>query len=285
MNKEELREFIKEIKDLPTLPTLYISLRDKLYDPRSSASDIAHILASDQSICSNILKIANSAFYGLSGRITTIPHAIVVIGFNGIHHIVLNMTMTQMVTGQTAIEGFDMISFWEHSLAVGTIAKIIGKRCKGVSQEEIFTAGLLHDIGKIVIYKHMPEKFAEIMNIVRTRDLLIREAEEQVLSLDHTQIGTALLEYWRFPDFLARTTAYHHNPVVAKEKTKAAAIVHLADILARALEIGSGGDDKIPPLVAEAWQELSLTEYDLDQIIDEVDPEMENSRVFSELIK
>ena len=284
MKKEEIKNFIGEIGDLPTLPTLYIALREKLNDALSSASDIAKILSSDQAICSNILRIANSSFYGLSGRITTIPHAIVVSGFNGIHHLVLNTPVAQMFT-EHAVNGFNLSSLWEHSLAVAAIARIIG-RCTGyTSQEEIFTAGLLHDIGKIIIYKYRPDDFSRIIHEVKGGGIFIKDAEEKYLGVDHTDIGTCLLETWNFPQLLIRTTAYHHNPVLAKEKIKAASIVHFADIIARALEIGSGGDDTIPSFLEDANQALGLTTGDIDEIIEKIDPELKNSRVFSELIK
>lgn len=285
MNQEEIKSFIKEIGDLPTLPTLYLSLRDKLYDPRSSANDLARILSSDQSICSNILRIANSSFYGLSGRIVTIPHAIVVIGFNGIHHIVLSMTAARMFTEESSCSGFSLITFWEHSLAVATIAKIIGKKLSGISQEEIFTAGLLHDIGKVIIFKYLPEKFREVIVSVKKDKVLIRQAEENLFGFDHTEFGTVLLREWKFPEMLLATTAFHHNPVLAKEYFKSASVVHLADILARSLEIGSGGDEMIPDLSEEAWSALGLELETIDEIIDEVTPELEKSRVFTDLIQ
>ncbi|MBN2482739.1 MAG: HDOD domain-containing protein [Candidatus Omnitrophica bacterium] len=285
MRIEELPEFISQIEDLPTLPGMYALFREKIYDPKTSANDIARIISSDQAIASKILRIANSAFYGFMRRIDNIPHAIVIIGFNGIHHIVLNTAVLDMFKGNPQIPEFDMAKIWEHSLATATISKIIARRIGYGTGEEMFTAGLLHDIGKVIIYKYLPNEFKKIIRVVKEKNILIKEAETQVLGVDHTQFGSALLKQWNFPESLILTTTYHHEPVLAQDKRKAANIVHLADIICRSLEIGSGGDDKIPRLHQGVWENLGLDIKTVAQIVDEVDTELNDSSVFNEFLK
>ncbi|MBD3246012.1 MAG: HDOD domain-containing protein [Candidatus Omnitrophica bacterium] len=277
------REFVRDIEGLPTLPNLYTRFRQKIYDPKSSANDIAEIISADQAIVSNILKIANSAFYGFSRRISSVTHAIVIIGFNGIHHIVLNTTVVKMFSGQTQ-GGFDLSRIWEHSLGTAAIAKYIAKKKEQKNFEEVFTAGLLHDIGKVIVFKYLPDEFRAVMERVREENIPIKEAEAREVGVDHTEIGKCLLEEWKFPESLVRAAAYHDNPVLAKEKKTEVSIVHLANVITRAFEIGSGGDDLISPCNEDAWNHLGFALEDLDDIAAHVDEALRECAVFKDLM-
>jgi putative nucleotidyltransferase with HDIG domain len=259
MNKEDIAAFIKQNKELPTLIDLYARFRSKITDPNISAADISDLIASDQAVASRVLRTANSPFYGLMNRITTIAHAIVVIGFNGIHYIVLNTAVFQLFNqhADSALT-LDPKKLWQHSSGTGALAKIIAKHAKYPGAEEMFTAGLLHDVGKAFLYRYYTQEYESTLTRAREKKMLIREAEEETLGLTHCDIGSLLLREWNLPETLIAACAHHHNPVFAKEKTKACSIVHLADILCRALEIGSGGDECIPQLKDDAWGHLGL---------------------------
>lgn len=283
MKREEIQDAIKKNKDLPTLSEFYLRFRQKIADPSTSATEIANVIASDQVITSRVLRTANSPFYGLVSRITTIPHAIVVIGFNGIHYIILNTAVFNLFNkaASSGIDVFDISRLWQHSSAVAILSRLIAKKINFPAYEEMFTAGLLHDIGKLYIYKNYSSDFVEIIRQVQQEKVHIREAEDKVLGINHAEIGELLLKEWNLPEDLLFTTAYHHNPVLAKNKDKPASIVHLADILCRSLEIGSGGDNTIPPLNYEAWDKLGLEVDDLDDIIKDVDKELKHFEVFT----
>jgi putative nucleotidyltransferase with HDIG domain len=284
MKIENVRDFIKGIGDLPTLPTLYAQFRQKMSDPKASAADIAQIISMDQAVVSNILRVANSAFYGFTRRISSITHAIVIIGFNGIHHIVLNTTVLKLFKNNPAVYNFDMRRIWEHSLATAVIAKLIAGKVGYPSREEIFTAGLLHDIGKIVIYRYLPQEFVEIIKCTQEKNGLIKDAESEVIGVDHIDIGECLLLEWSFPETLVATTAYLYNPVLAKDKMRATSIVHIANVLARTLGIGSGGDNQIPPISKDAWEDLRLENDQIEDVVKNVQKEMESANIFTELI-
>ncbi|MCM8774096.1 MAG: HDOD domain-containing protein [Candidatus Omnitrophica bacterium] len=285
MKIENVQDFIRQIEDLPTLPDLYFKFREKIDDPKASANDVAKVISSDQAIASAILRVANSAFYGFMRRITNVPHAIVIIGFNGIHHIVLNMTVLNLFKGKNNIGDFNISKIWEHSLATAAIAKVIARKVNYSNLEESFTAGLLHDIGKVIIYKYLPQEFREIIEEVKKSDIRIRDAEEKVIGVDHTDIGSCLLMEWNFPKSLVSAVAYHLNPFLAKENIQIVSIVHLADIISRALEIGDGGDSKIPMICEEAWNSLGMLVEDIEDIVSEVDSELDASSIFREFIR
>ncbi len=282
MNREEVLKSIKENKDLPTLGEFYGKFREKMKDPRTSATEIANLISSDQVIASRVLRTANSPFYGLMSRVTTIPHAIVIIGFNGIHYIILNTAIMSLFAkaATSALEVFDIRKLWQHSCGTAIISRLIAKQIEFSAFEEMFTAGLLHDIGKLYIYKYCPDDFESIMREVSGGRLLIREAEEKVLGINHAEIGEILLKEWNIPEGLIAATSFHHNPILAKDKAKSAAIVHIADILCRALEIGSGGDNRIPALNMDAWDKVGLEIDHLEDVMKEVDKEVRHFDVF-----
>jgi putative nucleotidyltransferase with HDIG domain len=285
MSREQVLNSIKENKDLPTLGAFYSKFRQKMKDSRTSATEIADLISSDQVIASRVLRTANSPFYGLVSRVTTIPHAIVVIGFNGIHYIILNTAIMSMFAKAAAdsLEVFDVSKLWQHSCGTAIISRLIAKRVNYSAFEEMFTAGLLHDIGKLYIYKYYPADFEKIMHEISKGDICIREAEDKIMGVNHAEIGEVLLREWNIPEGLIAIAAFHHNPVLAKTRAKSAALVHVADLFCRAMEVGSGGDNLIPVLSREAWDKTGLEVDDLDDIVKAMDKELRHFDVFGAL--
>ena len=276
MKQEEIQRLIDESGQLPTLLNFYAKFREKISDPRISAGEIAQLISSDPSVSGNVLRTANSSFYGLMNRIHTVPHAIVIIGFSGVHFIVLNTAVFNMFKeSELANAAFDLGKLWKHSLAVARLSRIIAKKVDYAAYEEMFTAGLLHDIGKVFVFKYFPEEFNRVIFTVNQKNIFMREAESLVLEVDHARIGEMLLRGWNLPETLIATTAYHHDPMLAKQKAKTVSIVHTANTLARALELGSGGDDLVPIVDAQAWLQLGLSECAIDEIVEDLKKESE----------
>jgi putative nucleotidyltransferase with HDIG domain len=267
MADADLKRFIAKVEDLPTLPRTVLRITELINDPRSSARDLARIITDDQVLTARLLKLVNSSFYGFPQRIATVTDAILLIGFDAIRSLLLTTSVFDLFPMRTARSRRYQEMLWDHSLGCAVGAKAIGGAVRHEKIEELFVAGLLHDIGKIVEMTLRPQDFAKILTRAAEGRLLISAAEMEVLGCTHADLGRLLAERWNLPAKLVNTIAWHHAPLDAKGFAFEASIVHLADILARALQLGSGGDGKVPPLERAAWDILKLKPPALDEIL------------------
>ncbi|MCL2100881.1 MAG: HDOD domain-containing protein [Fibromonadales bacterium] len=267
--------------ELPTLPSVFFTVSKMLSEPRTSASDVGQAVSSDQVIASKILKIANSAFYGLTGRVNTVSHAIAVLGFSSTKNIVLTTSILSTLNLKTPIGGFNLTAFWKHSAAVGAIAKLTAKEVCPQKQEEAFAAGLLHDIGKLVLAICAPEDFARCINHAVSKKCLFLEAEKELLGVTHADIAAWINDKWKLPAEIATALTNHHKNIDASGKySELVAIVKLADVLARGLQFGHACDNSIPIMEDKSWDLLKMTPQKLDKILIESHEAMQNSMVF-----
>jgi putative nucleotidyltransferase with HDIG domain len=267
MAAADFKRLIAKVEDLPTLPRTVLRITELVNDPRASARDLSRVITDDQVLTARLLKLVNSSFYGFPQRVSTVTSAIVLVGFDAIRNLLLTTSVLDLFPSRTPQVRRYQETLWDHSLACAIGAKAIGAVVRCEKLEEIFVAGLLHDIGKIVVMSLLPEKFDRIIVRAREGRLLIAEAEKEVLSCTHADIGRLLLERWNLPTKLMHTIAFHHAPLEAGAYVQEAAIVHLADILARALQMGWGGDDRIPLVDPTAWEILRLKTSNLEPIM------------------
>ena len=278
----DIRKIIGTIDKLPTLPYIVSTLNDLIRNHHTSASDIHKIIMKDQALSSRILKLVNSAFYGFSERISSVSHAIVILGFNTVKNVSLTASVFDMFPKEQS-EGllFDRQAFWLHSLACAGTARLIATKVKLPSAEDIFVAGLVHDIGKLVLDQFVHEKFIDIVKLVNDKNILIRDAEDEILDgVNHSQIGAWLATRWKLPTGLVQMIGLHHRPDLADQIIKPVSCVHVADILVRSLDIGSGGDKKIPKMNKEAWDSLGLSYKDIDGIMSVMEKELKETETF-----
>ena len=244
-----------EVK-LHSFPDIYFRIREVLDAESSSARDIARVVSTDMSLSARLLKLVNSPFYGFPSTIDSISRAIALIGVKELSTLALGISTINFFK-DIPPELVDMRTFWRHSISCGLVAKIIATQMRGMSKERFFTAGLLHDIGKLLMYKKMPYGSVQALIFARENSLPQADAEEQVLGFDHTQVGSLLLRQWRFPEPLEQMIHWHHEPMGAPSKRDTAA-VHVADAVTNALEIASGGLFVVPGLQEGAWECLGL---------------------------
>jgi len=258
MSISDPQKIIDKIDDLPTLPRTVLKITELVNDPKSSARDLARVITDDQVLTARLLKLVNSSFYGFPQRISTVTAAIVLLGFDAIRNLLLTTSVFDLFANRNRQKKQVQERFWDHSLGCAVGAKVIGNYLRHDKVEELFVSGLLHDIGKIVEMMYLPDEFTRVAATVNRKKILMISAENNVLGYNHADIGKLLAEKWNLPVKLVQVIAHHHQPANAGSFATEAAIVHLADIFCRALNMGHGGDDKIPPLDKFAWESLKI---------------------------
>jgi HD-like signal output (HDOD) protein len=279
-NPPDLNRIIARVEDLPTLPRTVLKITELVNDPKSSARDLARIITDDQVLAARLLRLVNSSFYGFPQRISTITGAIVLLGFDAIRNLLLTTSVFDLFPNRKNASLFRQEQFWDHSLGCAVGAKILGNHLRYDKVEELFVSGLLHDIGKIVEMIFLPEAFKAIVKLVRNENILMIAAEERILGYRHPEVGKLLAEKWNLPPKLTGVILHHHQPSEAGRFALEAAIVHLADILCRSLNIGYGGDNKMPALDKAAWNNLRIKSQSIEPILAEINKEFNDISLF-----
>lgn len=267
--RTERKGLLLAVKDLPTLPIVLEHVSKLLEDPRSSTQQVAKLISRDQVLSAKVLKMVNSPVYGFPGRIGTIQHALVLLGYNVIRGLIISTSVFELMTTSTA-------GLWEHSVGCAMACGVIAREAGFKEPEEYAVAGLLHDLGKVIVALQLPKAKEEIEQAVAQEDLPYLEAEKKVLGFGHDRVNAWVADHWNLPLNLKVGMAGHHRPVSAQHYPKMACVVHLGDFVTRVLEIGSGGEDHVPFLDPQAMGLLSLELAHLDKIMDAVLKEVED---------
>lgn len=255
------------IEQLPSLSTIVTRLLAMLQRDDVTMATLTSEIAMDQALAAHILRIANSPFYGLSTHIGSLQQAGTLLGLHTMHGIITAAGIIGHFPPRQDTD-FDRHSFWLHAIGTGIAAQVLA-RCSGLDSEQAFTAGLLHDIGKVVLASYFEQNFAQVLAVQSKRDCLIREAEQAVLGFDHTQIGAKVARHWKLPNQLVEAIRYHHS--MSNTATPQTDLVHVADIVCRGMDIGHGGDDLIPVLCPGALSRLGLDWADLSKALPEIE--------------
>ena len=242
---------------LPEIPSIVFKLNEILAAPFASATDIANIVDKSPSLTTILLKIVNSALYGFPSKIDSISRAVALIGSKEITHLALGVSIMDLFR-DIPKELLDMYSFIKHSLACGTISRILASQKNIVNTEHFFVSGLLHDIGRLILFKYFPDKMKEVLNIVRESGDSLNSIEKNLLGCRHTDIAKYLLKKWKLPFSLENNIVFHHTPTFAHYPDNAT-IVHLADIIVNGLGLGSSGDVFVPYLDEKAWKLINIS--------------------------
>lgn len=250
-----LEQLDQKIQKIPSLPRVVTKILNMIDQGDFNVGDLGKVISQDPGIAARTLHIANSPFYGVPGEVGSINEACVLLGVHTIRSIVLANGIINAFPIDN-VGKFDRFEFWRHAAGTGVASRVLAKH-HGYDEWLAFTAGLLHDIGKLVQDVYFHEVFEQVLQYREAEDCLLREAEISLLGFDHTLIGAKLARYWDLPRELELAVARHHCP----DEEPASCIidlVHLADILCRGLGIGDGGDPLIPPIAEGTMRRLGL---------------------------
>lgn len=241
---------------LASFPDIYFQIMDVLNNPRSSITHAAEVVSKDTSLTAKLLRVVNSPFYGFPSRVDSIQRAVTMVGANELSLLALGVSVVQYFQDIPA-NLIDMKRFWKHSIATGVFARLLAGLKPELQEERFFLGGMIHDIGRLILLKNYPRLSAKTLAVACAKPCHIFEAEREVLGFDHAAVAGALLLAWKFPEGLARMVSLHHpdeNP--DQPDNPDAAIIHLADVMARAYSVQTLDPAFIPPLDDRAWRLL-----------------------------
>jgi putative nucleotidyltransferase with HDIG domain len=269
-----LRHRVESINTLPTVPSVLKRLSAVIEKPRITIVEISAFISNDPALTTKVLKMVNSAIYGFPGRIASVSHATMLLGLNVIKGLLLGVSVFELM--QKTMSGL-----YEHSLACAIASRVIAQK-KGMKEpEEVSVAGLLHDIGKVILTLEFAKEYEAAMGEAQEKRISIFEAEKNQFNATHADVGSWLAEKWRFPRNLVEVIEFHHRPALAKNAPMEAAIVHMADLLARARGFGFAGENFVPEINPMAFELLKLSDEDIKDVLQEMEDNMESAEDLS----
>jgi HD-like signal output (HDOD) protein len=266
----------RDMDKLSSVPYVYAQLDEAIRTSRVSAAHISSIISQDTSLTARLLKIVNSAFFSFPRKVDTISRAVIIVGTQQLRDLAL---ATSVINSFSNIPEryITMESFWRHSIACGLASRIIAGYFKAANVERYFVAGILHDIGRLMIATKMPEETASVFRIAEQRDQPLHVIEREVLGFDHAQVGSELIDFWRLPKSFEEIILYHHEPTLANLYRNDAAVIHIADSIVHAMQLGNTGDECIPPIREQAWELLGLPVDILPYVMDQIDKQFNDA--------
>ncbi|WP_187170509.1 HDOD domain-containing protein [Salidesulfovibrio onnuriiensis] len=266
-------EIAKHETELESFPDIYFRIREVLDSPNVSADRLAKVVSTDVGLSAKLLKLVNSPFYGFPSSIDSISRAIALVGGKELSTLALGISTINYFK-DIPPELINMEMFWRHSISCGIFCKLIASRQTGVQSERLFIAGLLHDVGRLIMFKKLPYASREAMLFARENSIPLHAAEQTVIGYTHTDVSAPLLEAWKFPENLSEAINHHHDPM-SRPNPLEPAIVNLADNMANAVDIANGGMYVLPGIDNGVWELLGLSPAFLRDTLHQHDEQVE----------
>jgi len=260
-----VQDVVRRVSTVVSPPMVYQKLVEVINHPRSGPADVGRVLSEDSGLTSRLLKLVNSAMFSFPQRIGNVTHAVQVVGTAQVRDLALATSIVSTFDGVPE-DLVDMESFWRHSLVCGVSARVLAAQRREHNVERFFVAGLLHDVGRLVLFQVESEGMRVCLERSRAERQPLHVIEREVLGFDHAQVGAALMASWNFPGVFTEVVGYHHMPALASRFPVEAAAVHAGDVIANALRIGGSGQSMVPALEAGVWEQLNI-ETDLAPIL------------------
>ena len=259
---------LSSIGDIATLPEVTIKIINIVEDPKSTARDLHKVIKNDPALSVKVLKVVNSAFYGLPGQVASVDRAIILLGLSGVKNLAIATSIARLFKGKRISEQFSAADLWRHSVAVSVAARLLGKFSPNPALvDELFVAGLIHDIGTLVERQAFPEEFSEVIRRCEETGEDFLECEREIIGADHQAFGVGLTTKWKFPRHLRAAVGFHHNPeAVSVELRNISAVIHLADVIACQERMGfylTAQNESINPELLEL---LNISEEQVNEV-------------------
>ena len=255
--QEVLEEYLSKIEDIPTLSYIVIQLLNKIHQPNPNVRELADLIMMDQVLTTKMIRLVNSSYWGLNRQIASVKETIVYLGMREITNLVYSVTLTNTFERDAPL--MERVRFWEHSFGCALYSRLIAQRVGHKDSELAYLAGLLHDIGESIIAIHLYHDFEQVVKLVLDRKMTYREAEDEVLGINHTDLGPWLVEKWLLPEKIADVIVHHHNIHEAEDNKNLVAIVRLADLvcLHYKLDFGHPEGEKLNAEIISTWRFLA----------------------------
>jgi len=259
---------------LISLPDIYLRLRDVLDDPEFSMSDVADVIGRDPGMTTRLLRLVNSAFFGLASKIETVTRATSLLGTQQVHDLVLATSVTETFDGISS-DVMDMSRYWRRSVHCGVLSRLLANKCNVLDSERLFVAGMLRDIGHLIMYQTVPELSLQAMEQASETGQPLFKVEQEVIGLNYARVGGALMRQWDLPRSLTQATEFHVEPGRTEENALETAIVHLAALMAESADAGEGPEIWSERVDQVAWQTTSLTLSQCIECMSEADGQID----------
>ncbi|MCB0702691.1 MAG: HDOD domain-containing protein [Candidatus Kapaibacterium sp.] len=276
MNK--LLDKIENFDDFPTLPTIYYKLVDALSNTSTTIKDLSNLVSTDIALSFKLLKIVNSSIYGLSTKVNSIDKAIFHLGFRELKNIILSTKIIEVFSDINSNSKFDLVEFWKHSIAVGTISRIIAQELGQKNLDEYLLSGITHDIGKLVLIKILGSEYNVVFILMEKENISLLEAEQKILGITHQEIGLKLAESWNLDKNILNVIRYHNDGLIGSNYDQLVGVVHISNILAKLLNLGHSGCDRISQPNQLLWRRLDITRFDKNIIYDRIETDYEQAK-------
>jgi HD-like signal output (HDOD) protein len=268
---QKIKDLIRDKNtQLPTLPIIVDKILDTVGKDDTSAKDLAEFVSKDQAISNKILKLSNSAYYGMMKEIDSISRAITIIGFNEVVSLTIGMGVISAFQKKHLEGVLDLNDLWMHSISCGFASKLIAKRINLGMVEQIFLNGLLHDTGKVIFAIYFPDEYRHTLEEAERGQIDLYSSEKKILGIDHATLSGLLMEKWHFPDNLVLPSRYHHKPDMCPPKYQLPAyVIKMADYLCFKAEIGSSGTP-VTPGMGVVKKKLGFDKDDISSCVDDL---------------
>ncbi|WP_243116020.1 HDOD domain-containing protein [Petrocella atlantisensis] len=275
-----LEALIEKVDDIPAFPQTVINIMALLKEPRSAAVDIEREVMKDQGLTTKLLKMANSAFYSGRRQIKTVADATVLLGFDTVQTLVLASTVGKVMEKELKGYSYERNALWRQSQISAIMARTIAKKAKYANPDIAYTAGLLKDVGKVILDEYVHESYQEILTKISNEVMPYVAAEEEILGFNHGQVGARIVEKWNLASELVDAIEFHHKPFQSIDNIELVSIVHISDGLVMMMGIHEGIDTLGHEFFTDAVKILNLDEADLNQIMKDVEKIVSEEQIF-----
>ncbi|MCK5569963.1 MAG: HDOD domain-containing protein [Spirochaetes bacterium] len=283
MDDKELIRLNRYIDSMPSLSITVSKILEVTKNPQSTAKDLNKVISLDPVLVGKVLKLINSAYYGLQNKVTSLVTAIIMLGMNTIKNLALSTAVLGNMKKESSFKSLNVDGFWRHSIAVGVLSKLIAEKIgvPAARREEYFIGGLLHDIGKIPLNELFEESYMKAIRTADLRKAMLLDMEREIIGITHTEVGKMIAEKWNLTGETTECLLHHHDPNTSSEQNyKLVASVYAANIYCNENQVGFSGSRHTKSIEEHILTSIGITEEYLDGLFETISTELEKAAVF-----